>query len=144
MPDMNIIWLIGVAAFLVLEAFTYQMLSIWFVFGAIGGLIAALSGASFTVQMTVFLVTSVALLAFLRPISMKLVKNKDFKTNADSLIGKAVLITQDVDNASGSGQGKIEGMYWTVRSENGEMIVKDSTATVKRIEGVKLIVECIK
>lgn len=143
MGSMGIIWLIAVVAFIILEAVTYQIISIWFVIGAIGGLIAYLSGAGFEIQMVVFIAVSALLLAVLRPLSMKLLKSKDLKTNADSLIGKNILITQEVSNIKGTGQGKINGMAWTVRGVTDEVIHAGETAKIKDIEGVKLIAEKI-
>lgn len=139
--DMNIIWFIGIIAFIILEAATYQLLSVWFAFGAVGGLIAALCGAGFYVQMAVFIVVSIIFLAVLRPLSIKFVKNKNAKTNIDSLIGKPILITEDVNNILGTGKGKINGMIWTVRSEDNSEILKDTLPKVVKVEGVKLIVK---
>ena len=141
MLGMELLWLAGIVAFIILEAVTYQLISIWFVIGAIGGLIAAICGTDFYVQMTVFLAVSILLLVLLRPFSMKLIKKQDFKSNADSLIGKNILITQEVNNISGTGQGKVKGMVWTVRSETDETIAAGELAEIKRIEGVKLIVK---
>ncbi len=141
MAGTDILWLAAVAGFVILEAVTYQMLSIWFVFGAIGGLIASLCGAGFYVQMGIFLFISIVLLATLRPVSMRLVKKQDFKSNADGLIGKNVLITEDVSNIKGTGQGKVDGMVWTVRGTTDEPIMAGETVKIKKIEGVKLIVE---
>ena len=67
-------------------------------------------------------------------------KNRTLKTNADSLIGKKVYITKDVNNIEGSGEGRINGADWSVRSSDGSVITKGTSAVVERIEGVKLIV----
>ena len=141
MLGMEILWLAGIVSFIILEAVTYQLISIWFVIGAIGGLIAAMCGVDFYVQMAVFLAISILLLILLRPVSMKLIKKQDFKSNADSLIGKSILVTQEVNNIKGTGQGKVNGMVWTVRSETDETIAAGELAEIKRIEGVKLIVK---
>lgn len=133
-------WLIAIIAFIVLEAVTYQLVSVWFVIGSLGGLVAAALGASFGVQIAAFVILSALMLAVLRPLSMKLLKPKGLKTNVDGLIGGDVLITENVSNIEGTGKGKINGMTWTVRSESGEDIPENSVATVSRIEGVKLIV----
>ncbi|MGN0183045.1 MAG: NfeD family protein [Candidatus Ornithomonoglobus sp.] len=143
MSTIGIIWLIAIVAFIILEAVTYQIVSIWFVFGAIGGMIAYLLGADFYLQLIVFIAVSAILLSVLRPLSMKLVKKQDFKTNSDGLIGKNILITQEVSNIKGTGQGKINGMVWTVRGGNDEVIHAGEIARVKKIEGVKLIAEKI-
>lgn len=140
MFNAGLIWLIAVVAFLILEAITYQLISIWFVFGAVAGLISSFVTDNFYIEMGVFLAVSVLMLAVLRPLSLKLVRKQDFKSNAESLIGKTVLITQEVNNLHNSGQGKINGMYWTVRSEDDKQIPAGGLARVVRIEGVKLIV----
>lgn len=61
------IWIVGIIAFVVLEAVTYQLVSIWFAVGAVGGLIAEILGARFNIQMSVFLAISVILLLCLLP-----------------------------------------------------------------------------
>lgn len=141
MPIAGIIWLVAVIAFIILEASTYQMVCVWFIVGSIGGMIASMLGAGFWVQMTVFLVVSIVLLVLMRPLAMKRLNSHKVKTNADSLIGKKVLITETVDNTKATGQGKIDGSVWTVRSVDGSVIEEGTVAEIKKIEGVKLIVE---
>lgn len=136
-----VIWLIGIIAFIILEAVTYQIVSIWFALGAVGGLIASLAGANFTVQMTVFIAVSVVFLICLRPASRKLLKHKEEKTNVDGLLGKEILITREVDNLRGGGQGKISGMVWSVKSSDDSRIPENEIAVVEKVEGVKLIVK---
>lgn len=136
-----IIWLIGIIAFVILEAVTYQLVSVWFALGAVGGLIAAIVGVQFNIQMTVFLIISVVFLLCLRPVSKKLLKTKKEQTNVDSLIGKEVLITKEVDNLHGKGEGKINGMMWSVRSTDNSCILENETAIVENVKGVKLIVK---
>ena len=43
-----------------------------------------------------------------------------------------------------SGLVKLQGTVWTARSADGEAIPEGKTVTVKKIEGVKLIVEKAK
>lgn len=136
----NVLWICAVAAFLVIEAVTYQMVSIWFVAGAVGGLIAALFNASFGVQMTVFIAVSAILLIALRPIALRANKS-EYKTNAEAAIGKTAMVTEQIDNAKGTGAAKLGGMVWTARSDNGNVIEVGKTVTIERIEGVKLIVD---
>ncbi len=141
MQTAGLIWLAAVVAFIILEASTYQMVCVWFIVGSIGGMIASLLGAGFWIQMTVFLVISIALLILMRPIALKRLNSHKVKTNADSLIGKKVLITETVDNAKATGQGKVDGAQWTVRAAGNSVIEEGTIAEIKRIEGVKLIVE---
>ena len=141
MEPVTLVWLIGIIVFLILEGVTYQLVSIWFAVGAAGGLIASVMGARFNIQMTVFLAISIVLLLCLRPVSKKLLKTKKEKTNIDSLIGKDVLITKEVNNLLGNGEGKVGGMHWTVRNADNEVIPEGETVTVEKVEGVKLIVK---
>ena len=141
MESMGVIWLIGIVVFLVLEGVSYQIVSVWFAAGAIGGLLAYVCGAPVWLQITIFIVLSLLMLAALRPLSVRLLGKHKIRTNADSLVGKSVLITQEVDNIKGTGQGKVDGMTWTVRSETGENIPSGEVVKVLKIEGVKLIVE---
>ncbi|MCD8180544.1 MAG: NfeD family protein [Firmicutes bacterium] len=136
-----VIWLAGIAVFAILEALTYQIVSVWFALGAVGGLTAAILGAQFNVQITVFLIISVVCLICLRPLSRKLIKTKKEKTNVDSLIGKEVLITEDVNNLLGNGAGKINGLTWSVKSADNSQIAANETAVVEGIAGVKLVVK---
>lgn len=138
--DMSVIWIAAIIAFAVLELVTYQLVSVWFIIGSLGGLIMRLLGLDFAVQMIVFLVVSIASLCALRPMSMKLLKHDELKTNADSLIGREILITKAVDNINGSGEGIVNGMTWTVRGKDNAIIPDKSVAVIERIEGVKLIV----
>ena len=98
-------------------------------------------GFAFVPQMIVFLAVSVLMLCLLRPISVRMMKrNKEFRTNADSLIGQRVYITKEVNNIAGVGEGKVNGAEWTVRSADDSMIPEGTIAIIERIEGVKLIV----
>ena len=136
-----LIWLLGIIAFVILEAATYQLVSIWFAVGAIGGLIAEIIGVSFAIQMTVFLVISVLLLLCLRPVSRRLIKTKNERTNVDSLIGEEVLITKEVNNREGTGEGKVNGMVWSLKSADNAVIPENETATVECVKGVRLVVK---
>ncbi len=141
MLNTAIIWAVGIIAFVVLEAVTYQLVSIWFALGAAGGMIASALGARFSVQMTVFIAVTAVSLLCLRPVSVKLLKNKKERTNVDSLIGKDVFITRDIDNIKGVGEGRIGGMTWTARSADNTPIKANVTAVIEKVEGVKLIVK---
>ena len=138
--NMSIIWIIAIIVFVIAEAITYQLVTIWFAIGALGALVCSVLGIGVPMQIAVFLVLSIAALLFLRPVSKKYLKNKTEKTNVDSLVGMDVLITEDVNNVTGTGKGKLCGMEWTVRSADNSQIGAGETAVVEKIEGVKLIV----
>lgn len=141
MDTITWIWLLGLVVFVVLEAVTYQIVSVWFALGAAAALIAKAVGADFTIQIIVFIAVSGICLLCLRPISKKLIRNKTEATNVDSLIGADAIVTADINNLKGNGKGKINGMTWTMRTAGGEEIKEGETVTVLKVEGVKLIVK---
>ena len=51
------------------------------------------------------------------------------------------MITCDVDNIRGLGEGKVDGKVWTVRSIDNSHVLKGESAIIEKIEGVKLIVK---
>lgn len=138
-----IVWLIGVAVFAGIEAVTYQMVSVWFSIGSIGAFLTAYAGLGLNQQLAVFIILSVATLLLLRPVSMRFLKRHGkTKTNIDALTGREVLITHRVDNRASEGEGKINGLTWTVRSADSDVILeKGEIAVIERVEGVKLIVK---
>lgn len=135
-----IVWLVLMIVFLMAEASTVSLVSIWFAVGSLGALIANLLNAPFWLQITVFFVLSATLLACLRPLVKKFIKPKITATNADSVIGSAGYVTEDIDNLSARGQVKLGGMFWSARSTSGDPISKDTKVKVDRIEGVKVFV----
>ncbi len=132
------VWLVLFVAFVVLEAVTYQMISTWFAIGAVFSALCSSFGAGIGLQIGVFLAVSAVCLMALRPFAFKLLKSRDEKTNTDALLGQFVVITEDADSING--KGRIQGMEWSVRSEDGGVIKAGDKAVVKKISGVKLIV----
>ena len=137
---MGYVWFIGIIIFAVLEAMTFQFVSIWFAGGSLGALIAYLFGAGLTVQIWVFALVSAVLLILTRPILKKLLKQRKEPTNADRLIGQKALITEKVNNDLSTGKLMVNDVVWSVKSEDGQIIEKGTMVTIKAISGVKLIV----
>ena len=79
------VWLVLLILFLMAEGATVALVSLWFAAGALAVIIAALLGASVGLQLALFLVVSVALLAMLRPVLKKYVNPKIQRTNVDAL-----------------------------------------------------------
>ena len=135
-----IIWLALLVLFLILEASTITLVSLWFAAGALAALLASLLHASIGVQIVLFVVVSACLLTLLRPLVRKYLDPKLTKTNADSIIGSTGLVTVAIDNISAAGQVKLGAMYWTARSTSGAAIPEGTLIRVDRIEGVKVFV----
>ena len=133
-------WIIAMVVFLVVEAITVGLASIWFAVGSLAAMICAMLDAKIWLQIVVFLVVSAVALYFTRPLVKKYVNGKVQPTNADMAIGKECRVTETINNVEGTGAVYVDGKTWTARSENDEIIEKDELVTALRIEGVKLIV----
>ena len=141
---MSYIWLAVIVVAAVIEGTTIQMVSIWFVVGGIGALIAELCGAPLWVQTVVFVAVTALTLLFTRPLVKKLLNFKHEDTNAGRYIGKIGIVILEINNQLGSGQVNVMGSIWTARSVDDSVIEVGSNVLVKSIEGVKLMVETIK
>lgn len=135
-----IIWLGIMVVFLFMEANTVSLVSIWFAAGSLAALIASLFGAPGWLQITLFLVTSAAALACLRPLVRKYIKPRIVPTNTDALLNSQGYVTEDIDNLAAHGQVKLGAMEWTARSTNGDPIPQGTLVKVDKIEGVKAFV----
>lgn len=141
---MALFWTILVIAFISLEAATVQFVSIWFAGGAFAALIAAMCNADIWLQMVTFVIVSALLLIFTRKLIRKLKAKEPLKTNTDALIGQSGNVLELISNINSSGSVKVGAMVWSARSESGEDIPAGATVTVKKIDGVKLIVDIKK
>lgn len=139
---MAIFWLILFAVLLVIELVTMGLTTIWFAGGALLAALIAWIGGPLWLQITVFIVVSVLLLIFTRPIAMQYFNRNRTATNADRAIGEQAVVTEKVDNLNGSGRVKIKGVDWSARALEDEKTFEiGETVEVERIDGVKAIVK---
>ncbi|MCI8594360.1 MAG: NfeD family protein [Oscillospiraceae bacterium] len=137
---MSAFWLIALIVFLVVEAVTVGLASIWFAAGSLVALIASGLKAPVLVQIILFAVVSLITMALVRPLARKYFTPKQVATNADRVIGKEAVVIEPVDNINAKGMVKVGGIEWTARSDDDAPIPADARVRVLRIEGVKLIV----
>ena len=141
---MELVWLALLIIFIIGEAATVGLTSIWFAAGSLVALVCALLGGPEWLQITLFIVISALLLLAIRPIAQKHFNTKVQPTNVDRVIGATARVTQEIDNLQGKGSVVIGGMTWTARSSQDTVIPVGTTVCVLRIEGVKVIVELEK
>ncbi|MBQ6022842.1 MAG: NfeD family protein [Clostridia bacterium] len=138
------VWIALTVVFVIAEAATAQLTTVWFALGSVVALILAACGVeSLTVQIIVFIAVSAITLIATRPLVKKMLKKKVVATNADRNIGETGITLSEINNLEATGEVKVKGVVWTARSENGDVIPKGVKVRVKKIEGVKLIVETI-
>lgn len=137
----EVLWIIAVVFFALVEAFTIGMASIWFAVGALFAFVLALFDVSVILQISAFILVSVVSFLLLRKVALKSVTGSRTQTDIGRIIGKEVIITQTVDNLQNTGKARINDVEWRVQSATGETIDEGKIATVEKIEGVKLIVK---
>ncbi len=141
MVNVVIAWTVLLIVLVVVELATMGLTTIWFAAGALVSLLAAACGAPLFIQIALFLIVSVLMLVFTRPVAMKYFNKDRAKTNAESLIGQTGIVTEEIDNVKGSGQVTLNGMQWMARVAVSDSIIPEgSVVEVKEIRGVKLIV----
>lgn len=135
------IWLVASAVMFILEIFTIGFLLFFPAIGAFLAFLCAIFGASLQVQVVIFILTSVLLIVFIRPIATKFFKTKDVAMNSETVIGKNAVVIKEIDNLHGKGQVKVAGEIWSAVSSENEKIEEGAAVIVLKIEGVKLIVK---
>ena len=145
MGTMTILWLIVLIAAILIEAGTMGLTSIWFAGGALAAIgVENLNGGSY-LQIIVFLVVSLGLLYFTRPVAMRYFNKERQKTNLDSIIGKQAVVTSTIHNLKGIGKVTVSGQEWSAKSlEENQIFEEGEIVRIVKINGVKLIVESNK
>lgn len=137
----EIVWLIILALCLVVEIATLGLVTIWFAGGALVAFFVAMLTDNVLVQVIVFLVVSLLLLFFTRPVAKRFYNNKRTKTNVDGIIGEQCKVTETIDNFNETGVVLLNGLEWTARSKNEAVIEAGARVKVCAVDGVKVIVE---
>lgn len=136
-----IYWLIAVGVFLVLEIITLGLTTIWFAGGSLIAFLAGILGAPLWIQIVLFLLVSIVLLIFTRPIAEKHLNNSRTKTNIDELVGKHGKVIEEIDNFNQTGKIMLNGMEWMARSNDANTkIPPDTKVEVREIEGAHVLV----
>ena len=130
----SLVWLILLIAFVVVEALTVSLVSIWFAAGAVAALIVSGFTSSWLVQFAVFAVVA---LAATRPLVKKRMTARRVPPNADINVGRKaqvlVEVTPDV-----TGRVRLDGVDWNARSE--QTIPAGSLCVVLSVDGATLTV----
>lgn len=142
MVGVVVFWTVLLILLVAVEIATMGLTTIWFAAGALAATIAAACNVPLFIQVALFLIVSVLMLVFTRPVAMKYFNKDRVKTNVEGLVGLKGIVTEEISNVKSCGQVTLNGMEWTARSaRQGCVIPEGSVVVVKEIRGVKLIVE---
>lgn len=143
MPTAFIIfWIILLILTIIIEFATFDLVTIWFSVGAIGGLICAAFELTFLTQFTVFLAISLILLIATRPLTKKFMKSEIVRTNLDRIIGMNAVVTREILPGE-IGEVKVEGMFWRAYNPVGEQFNIGEKVYINAITGTRLVVSKI-
>lgn len=134
------LWLILAIVFGVIEAMTLGIVSIWFAIGAFITMLLTLIIDSFLVQLIIFILISIVLVATTRQIAVKKLKVGQYKTNIDELIGKEAMVVKKILPYE-AGEVKVEGKIWRAISDSKQIYEVSQIGTILRIEGVTIILK---
>jgi len=102
--------------------------------------VADLLGAGTIGALVVFIVCSMASLAFLRPIARRHVRMPALsRTGTDALIGRKAIVTRKVDAVGG--RIRVGGEEWSARSYlDDQVLAEGQTVDIVQIEGATALV----
>lgn len=108
---MPYIWF-GIALFMaIIEGVTYQLVSIWFVLGAVvSAIVSIFVPENIWLQIILFIVISVATLIATKPIVKKTQEPRNYLTNSDRYIGMKGVVKEEINNTLGVGLVNIKGL----------------------------------
>ena len=133
-------WIVSCVLFTLLEAFTQQFVSIWFLSGSVVAMIASYLGFNTEVQWILFVVVSLITLIAFRPMVKKFVQGEIIPTNSDSNISKLAIVIGEFDQVKKEGRILVNDMDWAAKSLDDMAYKKGEKVIVERIEGVKCLV----
>ena len=136
-------WLALAIGLGVAELFTLDLMLLMLAVGATVGVLTALLGLPVALQMVAAIVTSVGMLALVRPkIVKRLHSGPELRLGTAALVGKQALVVDEV--SADGGQVKIGGDLWTARPyDETEVIEPGARVDVLEIRGATAFVHRI-
>lgn len=142
MSDMMILWLVVLIVTIGIEICTLGLTTIWFSGGALIALVSAALNLPLPVQILLFLVVSLILLVFTRPVAVRYFNKDRVRTNVESMVGRQAIVISEIDNLQGVGQVTVGGQEWSARSNNDKVHLDvGAVVEIVAVSGVKLIVQ---
>lgn len=135
-------WLAAIVILLIMEIISLGLTTIWFAGGALVAFVLAVFNVPVLIQVFVFLVVSLLLLIFTRPIAVKYFNKDRARTNVESMIGKQAIVLSEIDNIQGTGRVTVSGQEWSAKTMADDIkLPVGAVVIIKDVKGVKLIVE---
>ena len=131
------VWIVLAIVLGLIEVFTVNLVSIWFVISSILAMITSMFTDNLYIQIGVFVIVGILLMPLSKKIYNKIKKN-NVSTNVDRIIGMTGVVTEDITKDT-IGEVKVDGKRWSAYSRDN--INKGEVVKVVKINSVKLYVE---
>lgn len=137
------IWIIAALLFFVIEIFTSDFSIICLSFGCIGGAIGAACDIELKYQLLLFAIATFIAFILIRPLLKRVLARKggDVATNADALIGRTAIVSEDIDPATRQGRVAVDGDDWKAVSQDNQPIAKGEQVEIISRESIILTVK---
>ena len=138
---MWLVWLVIAAVLFVGEILTAGFLLLWFAIAAVVAMFVSFITTNLFIQILIFLIVSVLLLIFTRPLLSKYTNKDNTITNSNAIIGKTAIVTEDISLLNSTGQINVDGEIWSAKTMDPNLIIpKGSKVEIIGIDGVKACV----
>lgn len=135
------IWLALAVVFMIVEAMTLGLATIWLACGALVALGLAVLKVGVLPQIIAFLIVSLLLLGTTRKVFVNKLRTGSEKTNTDAIIGQEGKVIEKIEPHM-PGRVKVNGQDWSALAADGaQTLDAGETVIVSNISGVKLLVE---
>lgn len=129
------VWILVFIFSVILEAASVSLITIWFAFGSLAALLAAVCGGSEGLQYLLFLSISVFTLLLTRPFIKKLIPKASLEeANKDLDIGEKAIVIQEINSEKQTGRIRIKGIDWPAISVDDSIIPVDSSVIIEKKE----------
>ena len=136
------VWVAVTIICVVIESLTLSLTTIWFGISGFVMVFLAFTPLPFYAQLIIFVVLSLVLLIFTRPIVKKKLNQKKIATNYERVIGQIAVVTKKI-TALEKGSVKINGMEWTAAVREDIELEEGSKCIIEEIAGVTAYVQKI-
>ena len=141
--DAWVIWVVAACALAVGEIATVSFFLGPFAGGAVVAAVVALLGGGWVGSTIAFLVVSVLLLTFLRPVARRHLRQAPaLRTGTAALIGRPAVVLERISNDEGVGVARIDGEVWTARAFDDDRVIEPGEkVSVIEIRGATALVD---
>lgn len=134
------IWVAVTIICVVVESLTLSLTTIWFGISAFVMVFLAFTPLPFVAQLFIFVLLSLLLLIFTRPIVKQKLNQKKIATNYERIIGEIAIVTKKITMLE-KGSIKINGMEWTAAVKKDIVLEEGCKCVVEEIAGVTAYVK---